>query len=595
MPFLALPFPAFDPVLVSIGPFAIRWYALAYIFGILLGWLYARAHHPQRDALGRQGAADGRPISTITSSGSRSASSSAAASAMCCSTTRLISSRIRARSSSSGTAACRSMAALPAACSRWCCSRWRRKIPVLSLGDLTCAVGPIGLFLGRLANFINGELWGRPSDVPWAMVFPGAGPLPRHPSQLYEAALEGLLLLLVLAIAVRAGALKRPGLIIGLFAIVYAHRAQLLRNLPRARSAAWLSVRRPYHGHAAVGAAVPRGRRLCGLRAEASGLRVGADMDGASPSRTRNPPPDRGRGTDAGRAIHVALPDASGIRLLRHARSVRRRPAISPPRRKSARCSASCSDCGPLSVWKMMGSPDNVRLIELGPGRGTMMRDALRAMNVAPAFRKAIVVHLVEVSPTLEKVQRETLEQIRRADSLASHVCPKCRRGRRSFSPTNSSTRCRFIRWSGRPTAGTSAWSRSMPRAIWCSACRAHPVPNFDRVLPKKVQATRRSDRSTNGARTMIAFEIGRRVRDNGAALIIDYGHSQSDVGDTLQAMGQHAFADALSAPGSVDITAHVDFEALGRRRKAWAPPCMARSSRAISCCVSASRRAPMP
>ena len=81
---------------------------------------------------------------------------------------------------------------------------------------------PIGLFLGRLANFINGELWGRPSDVPWAMVFPGAGPLPRHPSQLYEAALEGLLLLIVLAIAVRAGALKRPGLILGLFAMGYA-------------------------------------------------------------------------------------------------------------------------------------------------------------------------------------------------------------------------------------------------------------------------------------------------------------------------------------------------------------------------------------
>jgi phosphatidylglycerol:prolipoprotein diacylglycerol transferase len=99
---------------------------------------------------------------------------------------------------------------------------WKRGISLLSLGDLTCAVGPIGLFLGRLANFINGELWGRVTDVPWAMVFPGAGPLPRHPSQLYEAALEGLLLLALLAIAIRSGALRRPGLIIGLFAIFYA-------------------------------------------------------------------------------------------------------------------------------------------------------------------------------------------------------------------------------------------------------------------------------------------------------------------------------------------------------------------------------------
>jgi phosphatidylglycerol:prolipoprotein diacylglycerol transferase len=78
------------------------------------------------------------------------------------------------------------------------------------------------LFLGRIANFINDELWGRSTDVPWAMIFPSGGPLPRHPSQLYEAALEGLALLVVLALLLRAGALKRPGLIIGCFAIGYA-------------------------------------------------------------------------------------------------------------------------------------------------------------------------------------------------------------------------------------------------------------------------------------------------------------------------------------------------------------------------------------
>jgi phosphatidylglycerol:prolipoprotein diacylglycerol transferase len=92
---------------------------------------------------------------------------------------------------------------------------------VLSLGDLTCATGPIGLFLGRLANFINAELVGRPSDVPWAVIFPGAGSVPRHPSQLYEATLEGLVLLGVLALLIRAGALRRPGFIIGAFAFGY--------------------------------------------------------------------------------------------------------------------------------------------------------------------------------------------------------------------------------------------------------------------------------------------------------------------------------------------------------------------------------------
>jgi phosphatidylglycerol:prolipoprotein diacylglycerol transferase len=98
---------------------------------------------------------------------------------------------------------------------------WHRGISILSLGDITCAVGPIGLFLGRLANFINGELWGRTTDVPWGMVFPNGGPLPRHPSQLYEATLEGFVLLAILAILIRKGALRRPGLIIGAFAIGY--------------------------------------------------------------------------------------------------------------------------------------------------------------------------------------------------------------------------------------------------------------------------------------------------------------------------------------------------------------------------------------
>jgi phosphatidylglycerol:prolipoprotein diacylglycerol transferase len=99
----------------------------------------------------------------------------------------------------------------------------RNNISILSLGDITTAVGPIGLFLGRIANFINGELWGRPADpdLPWAMIFPTGGPLPRHPSQLYEAGLEGILLFTILAVMIRFGALKRPGLILGSFIAIY--------------------------------------------------------------------------------------------------------------------------------------------------------------------------------------------------------------------------------------------------------------------------------------------------------------------------------------------------------------------------------------
>jgi phosphatidylglycerol:prolipoprotein diacylglycerol transferase len=96
-----------------------------------------------------------------------------------------------------------------------------RGIPFLSLADVSCAVAPIGLFLGRLANFVNGELWGRVTDVPWAVIFPNAGTMPRHPSQLYEAGVEGPVLLIVLAVLVRAGALRRPGMIAGVFALGY--------------------------------------------------------------------------------------------------------------------------------------------------------------------------------------------------------------------------------------------------------------------------------------------------------------------------------------------------------------------------------------
>jgi phosphatidylglycerol:prolipoprotein diacylglycerol transferase len=96
-------------------------------------------------------------------------------------------------------------------------------LPVLSLGDITTAVAPIGLLLGRIANFINSELWGRPADpsLPWAMVFPNGGPEPRHPSQLYEAGLEGIALFTILAVMIRLGALKRPGLILGSFIALY--------------------------------------------------------------------------------------------------------------------------------------------------------------------------------------------------------------------------------------------------------------------------------------------------------------------------------------------------------------------------------------
>ena len=222
MPIFVLPFPAFDPVLVAVGPFAIRWYALAYIVGILLGWLYARAIIKNEKYWG--GAAPLTPLDYddfivwVTLGiilGGRTGY------VLFYNLPHFLSHPAEifevwkgGMSFHGGFLGCVLAVVL---------FGWKRNISIPSLGDITCAVGPIGLFLGRLANFVNGELWGRPApDVPWAMVFPNGGPLPRHPSQLYEAAMEGVLLFTILTVAIRMGALKRPGLIIGLFAMCYA-------------------------------------------------------------------------------------------------------------------------------------------------------------------------------------------------------------------------------------------------------------------------------------------------------------------------------------------------------------------------------------
>ncbi|MCY1126050.1 prolipoprotein diacylglyceryl transferase [Frigidibacter sp. RF13] len=108
---------------------------------------------------------------------------------------------------------------------------WKNGVRPMLLSDAMALVAPIGLFLGRLANFVNAELWGRPTDLPWGVIFPGeeaqdcpgivAGLCARHPSQLYEAGLEGLLLGAALFWLFRRGALKRPGLITGTFLLGY--------------------------------------------------------------------------------------------------------------------------------------------------------------------------------------------------------------------------------------------------------------------------------------------------------------------------------------------------------------------------------------
>ncbi len=212
-----IPYPAIDPIAVSLGPFVIRWYALAYIAGLLIGWRYclALAQKPPRVARAQEiddflvwatlgvvlGGRTGyvlfyrpefyfaNPIE-IVEVWHGGMSFHGGALGVCVAILLF----------------CR-----------------QRKISVLGLADVIACAVPIGLFFGRIANFINGELWGRATDVPWAMIFPNdPTQLPRHPSQLYEATMEGLILFVILYLLQRSRAVREhQGTLTGAFLIGY--------------------------------------------------------------------------------------------------------------------------------------------------------------------------------------------------------------------------------------------------------------------------------------------------------------------------------------------------------------------------------------
>jgi len=218
----ALPFPAIDPVLIEVGPLAIRWYALAYVAGIFLGWWYAKRLAWNARLWGPAGAPmtpgdiddfvvyaalgiilGGRLGYVLFYDLPRFAANPAEI-------FELWHGGMSFHGGFLGTILAMVLFAR------------RRKIPIWSLIDVIAPSVTFGLFFGRIANFINGELYGRPSDVPWAIVFPNGGPDARHPSEIYEALLEGVLLFIVLRILThRYGKLSEPGFVSGAFATGY--------------------------------------------------------------------------------------------------------------------------------------------------------------------------------------------------------------------------------------------------------------------------------------------------------------------------------------------------------------------------------------
>ncbi len=229
-----MPFPEIDPILVQIGPLAIRWYALAYVAGILLGWRYATGLL-RNDRLWTRRAAPFTPeqmddlilwIAIGVIVGGRLGHVLFYTPSMIWTDPLGILRTWEGGMSFHG-------GVIGVALAMVLFTR-RNQLDLLRVADVIAPAYPIGHFLGRCANFINGELWGRPTDLPWGMVFCNrqveitygscpAGLVPRHPSQLYEAALEGLVLFLILRWATHVAKLgNRQGVIAGLFLLFYA-------------------------------------------------------------------------------------------------------------------------------------------------------------------------------------------------------------------------------------------------------------------------------------------------------------------------------------------------------------------------------------
>jgi SAM-dependent MidA family methyltransferase len=213
------------------------------------------------------------------------------------------------------------------------------------------------------------------------------------------------------------------------------------------------------------------------------------------------------------------------------------------------------------SVWQQMGAPENVRIIELGPGRGTLMVDALRAIKTVRDFHAAFVLHLVEISPKLQAEQKRRLDEVREPAQW-HHTLGEIPSGP-AIIIANEFIDALPVHQAVKQADG---WHERVveiaPDGKLAIGLAHDPLPHFEGTLPRELR------QSPEGSiyewrPDAIAIEIGRRVRDDGVALIVDYGHAKQGLGETLQAVAGHTFANPLHKPGEVDLTAHVDFEGL--------------------------------
>ncbi len=213
--------------------------------------------------------------------------------------------------------------------------------------------------------------------------------------------------------------------------------------------------------------------------------------------------------------------------------------------------------------WRMAGSPPSARLIELGPGRGTLMSDVLRVARISPAFFDAITVHLVETSPVLRRVQEQTLARATKVVGWSDAV--EDTPPGPAFILANEFFDALPVRHYVRTLSG---WRE---RLVGLNASGGLVFGLADETEPAlTAQAREGSIIEVSPASQRIMSDIAARlVQDGGVMLVVDYGYLDTSFGDSLQAVAKHAYVDPLAEPGDADLTAHVDFAALARAARA--------------------------
>ena len=212
-------------------------------------------------------------------------------------------------------------------------------------------------------------------------------------------------------------------------------------------------------------------------------------------------------------------------------------------------------------VWHAMGEPARVHLVELGPGRGTLMNDLLRAAKVVPAFRASLEVHLVETSPVLAEAQRRALNEA--SVPVRWHNSTATLPDGALIVVANEFIDALPIDQLVRAEAGWHERKVGLKDGQLVFALDPIPLPRIEEGLPAQLRGAPTGSLLESRDLTPVREVAQRIATHGGAALFIDYGHVRSGFGDTLQAVREHKVTDPLRDPGEADLTAHVDFEQL--------------------------------